>query len=261
MMIKLNREKIIEAAQKVNNPQKDDISDVIELLGADKLKEIFDEEQTIRSMVENLKTSGKIHPYDMENRDGFEVLEGLLNEKVIGDLGSFFDIKPKYILKLPLKQQEILADTFSEGKEYLREVLISLWQNGIPTTACGNRNVSNINDSDYYIFLELPIDDISSFAVIEQAIKEDGIYSSLNITEENIGIRIGSKDESMYETLLNKIKNCASRDIGKDELEFYREFIREKVEVYKQKIRKEEERRQELKAILDKYINKSSEER
>ena len=117
-MVSLNKEKIIEAAKKVNNPKKDDISEVIELLGGDKLKDIFDEENEIRSIVENLKTSGRIHPYDSEDRDGFAILEGLLNKKVTGDLGSFFDIKQEYILSLPQEQQEILADTFSEGEEF-----------------------------------------------------------------------------------------------------------------------------------------------
>ena len=172
-------------------------------------------------------------------------------------MGSFFDIKQEYILSLPQEQQEILADTFSEGEEFLKKILIKLWQNGIPTTACGNRNTSGVNDSDYYIFIELPIDDISSFAIIEQVIQGAPIYSSLSITEEHIGIRIGSKERSMYETFLNKLQDCLSRNISKEELEFYKNFVAEKLELHKQEAKKEEERRQRLKAVLDEHINKN----
>ena len=67
-------------------------------------------------MQENLVETNKVHKL-LEEQEGFEVLEGLLNKKITGNLGKFYNIKPEYILGLEPEEQSKLAHTFAEGEQ------------------------------------------------------------------------------------------------------------------------------------------------
>lgn len=84
--MKLNKQKILSEIEEIRKG-KSDRDKLKELLGGEQLKEIFDED-TISSLEEVLIETDKIHN-SLSKQENFDTLEGLLNKKIVGNLGEF----------------------------------------------------------------------------------------------------------------------------------------------------------------------------
>lgn len=102
--------------------------ELYELLGGKKLIEVFDDSNhTIGGIISEFVILDRLHLNIKETR-GIEILEGLLNKQIVGNLGQFFNVSPSYILGLPNSEQEKLAKTFSESHEDLENALKIIWR-------------------------------------------------------------------------------------------------------------------------------------
>lgn len=113
-----------------------------ELLGGERLDDIFDS-GTQQAIFDNIVNNGKVHNM-MPNGNGLDILDGLLNNKIRGNLSDFYMIKPDYILQLSPEQQINMADSISGGKYDLSLALQTLWSKGIRTEACTTKSSDNI---------------------------------------------------------------------------------------------------------------------
>ncbi len=126
--------------------------ELFELLGGEELYHIFDKSTVGGIMYEYLITN-KLHPC-INDTQGFEILEGLLNKQITGNLGKFYNILPSYIVSLNSSEQAKMATTFAEGHKDLEETLKVIWGRGIETIDCsgdseGKRCIYRIK-STYY---------------------------------------------------------------------------------------------------------------
>lgn len=80
----------------------------------------------------------------IKDEDGLDMLEGLLNNTISGNLQDFYMIKSDYILQLTKEQQINMANSISGGNQNLSLTLQSLWNAGIRTEACTTRSSDNI---------------------------------------------------------------------------------------------------------------------
>lgn len=137
----LDEAKILETAQRMKAEDKDK-SDLKELLGGKKLDDILDQ-TTQKALFKSIIVNGKVHKM-LKDGNGIDILEGLLNNKICGDLSNFYMIKPDYILQLPNEQQINMANSIANGRKDLSAVLQNLWKRGIRTEACTTKNSDNI---------------------------------------------------------------------------------------------------------------------
>lgn len=136
--IVINRKLIHETIKKIQNEKLTE-DKLKELLGGDKLNSIFDS-RSILEIIESLIKYGAIHP-DITHGDGLNLLEGLLNSKIVDEFFNYYRIKPEYIIKLPLEEQVKLAKCFSYSKRKnddprfinLPNALKTLWNMNIKT--------------------------------------------------------------------------------------------------------------------------------
>lgn len=133
--MRLDKNRILKLSEDIRNGN-GLIEELIEALGGKRLYDVFDE-QTIDSLVSNVVNNGKFHTL-IDDGNGFDILEGLLNDKVKGNLTDFYMIKPDYILALSKKQQKNMAESISGGDKELANSLQNLWEKGIKTEACVN---------------------------------------------------------------------------------------------------------------------------
>lgn len=111
------------------------------VLGGEKLDNIFDS-NTIEAILDNLINSEQIHLM-LEQGNGLDILEGLLNNQIKGDLSNFYMIKSDYILQLTPEEQMNMAISISAGREELAKALQSVWSNGVRTEACTTKEEHN----------------------------------------------------------------------------------------------------------------------
>lgn len=151
--IKLNLAEIQEMINKIKNGimPKAELKNVI---GGERLDSIFDS-NTVDALLDNLINSGQIHIL-LEQGNGLDLLEGLLNNQIKGDLSNFYMIKSDYILQLSPEEQENMAISISAGREDLANALKSVWSKGIRTEACTTKAEHNnpmiqfrIGDSEF----------------------------------------------------------------------------------------------------------------
>lgn len=137
----LDEKQIIETAEKVKNGilPKETLK---ELLGGERLDDIFDS-RTQQAILDNIINNGKLHKMIL-NGNGLDILDGLLNNQVSGNLSDFYMIKPDYILQLPPEQQRNMANSISGDRQDLSLVLQNLWSKGIRTEACTTKSSDNI---------------------------------------------------------------------------------------------------------------------
>ena len=134
--MRLDKNRILKLSEDIRNGN-GLIEELIEALGGKRLYDVFDE-QTIDSLVSNVVNNGKFHTL-IDDGNGFDILEGLLNDKVKGNLTDFYMIKPDYILALSKKQQKNMAESISGGDKELANSLQNLWEKGIKTEACSTK--------------------------------------------------------------------------------------------------------------------------
>lgn len=158
-MVSLDKEKILAEVKKIKEG-KEDRSKLKELIGGEELEEIFDE-QTISKLQDMLIRTNKVHDL-LEEQEGFDILEGLLNKRITGNLGKFYNIKPEYILSLKPEEQAKLAHNFSEGEPVLEELLKKLWSQNIKTNACAGEK------DNAYLYVTFSKSDINNISRMEE---------------------------------------------------------------------------------------------
>ena len=119
-----------------------DMDNLKEMLGGDRLYDIFDS-MTVNSLLEVVIETGTVHDCIPDGK-GFDILEGLLNNQIIGNLSDFYMIKSDYILGLPPEQRKNMAESIADGRQDLLVVLPKLWDRGIRTEACTTKDYDNL---------------------------------------------------------------------------------------------------------------------
>ena len=143
-------------------------SDLVNLLGKEKLEAIFDD-YTINLICKSLIYRRQVY-YNDDGKVGIDDLEGLLNKKIKGNLFTFYNVKPEYILSLPPEEQERLAEAFAEGNPSQKEALMTLWKNGIETLGCGDHNRDG--NSEDYIYLKVQLDNTELVKRMERVVSQ-----------------------------------------------------------------------------------------
>ena len=263
--MKLDKQKILAQIEEIRKG-KSDRSKLKELLGGEELKEIFDED-TISSLEEVLIETDKIHN-SLSEQENFTTLEGLLNKKILGNLGEFYNIKPEFILTLPKEEQAKLAHTFAEGDKELEELLQKLWEKNVKTIACGGKR------EDAYLRVKLPKKDSENLTRMEAVSNKEENEVDIFTYENEITITVYGKKQELYKDVLaeyNKDKKT-NKFIEKliDSMEDFIKPVEEKSknmysEEYVEELVTETakelyEQYQEEKKTLESTINKKQEE-
>lgn len=266
--MKLDKQKILAQIEEIRKG-KSDRSKLKELLGGEELKEIFDED-TISSLEEVLIETDKIHN-SLSEQENFTTLEGLLNKKILGNLGESYNIKPEFILTLPKEEQAKLAHTFAEGDKELEELLQKLWEKNVKTIACGGKR------EDAYLRVKLPKKDSENLTRMEAVSNKEENEVDIFTYENEITITVYGKKQELYKDVLaeyNKDKKT-NKFIEKliDSMEDEKNFIKPVEEKSKNMYSEEYveelvtetakelyEQYQEEKKTLESTINKKQEE-
>lgn len=173
--MRLDKNRILKLSEDIRNGN-GLIEELIEALGGKRLYDVFDE-QTIDSLVSNVVNNGKFHTL-IDDGNGFDILEGLLNDKVKGNLTDFYMIKLDYILALSKKQQKNMAESISGGDKELANSLQNLWEKGIKTEACSTKR----SDDKPMFQLSIDADDEVSQELIQQIYSQNDIEGSVFYT-------------------------------------------------------------------------------
>ena len=194
-MTVLDKEKIFAEIKKIREG-KEKRDDLKALLGGKELEEVFDE-QTITKLQETLVETNKVHKL-LEEQEGFDVLEGLLNKRITGNLGKFYNIKPEYILGLDAEEQSKLAHTFAEGEPELEELLKKLWSEKIRTNACAGEK------DEAYLYVTFPKSDINNISRMAEVSQNTKAKVDITTYEDDISITLYGKKADLYKELLSE---------------------------------------------------------
>ncbi len=194
-MTVLDKEKIFAEIKKIREG-KEKRDDLKALLGGKELEEVFDE-QTITKLQETLVETNKVHKL-LEEQEGFDVLEGLLNKRITGNLGKFYNIKPEYILGLDAEEQSKLAHTFAEGEPELEELLKKLWSEKIRTNACAGEK------DEAYLYVTFPKSDINNISRMAEVSQNTKAKVDITTYEDDISITLYGKKPDLYKELLSE---------------------------------------------------------
>ena len=266
--MKLNKQKILSEIEEIRKG-KSDRDKLKELLGGEQLKEIFDED-TISSLEEVLIETDKIHN-SLSKQENFDTFEGLLNKKIVGNLGEFYNIKPEFILTLPKEEQAKLAHTFAEGDKELEELLQKLWEKNVKTIACGGKR------EDAYLRVKFPKKDSENLTRMEAISNKEGNEVDIFTYENEITITVYGKKQKLYKDILSeynkdkKINKFIEKIINsmEDEKEFITTIEEKSENMYSEEYVEElvtetakelYEQHQEEKKILEGTITQKQEE-
>lgn len=192
--MKLDEKRILQTAENVKNGT-ESRETLIELLGGDMLDAIFDGIAK-RALVTSVIESGRIHDLLITEGSGIDVLEGLLNNRIIGDLSDFYMIKPSYILGLSPEEQRKMAQCISAGREDLCMTLQKLWSRGIMTEACSTKL---IHDEPMILF-SIGFDDEKNQELVQQLYEQDDIECEAYCIEAN-RFEVRLSGENLYRYL------------------------------------------------------------
>lgn len=219
--MKLDVKKILELRDKVNKNEAD-VSELKEALGGEKLYEFF-EDYSVDFLINNVRKEGKFHKL-IKDGDGFEILEGLLNKEIKGNMTDFYCIKPDYILNLSKEQQSNIANSISGGNRELSSSLQNLWRRGIKTKAC----TTKLKDNDPMIMMNIGIDDEKSQDFLQKVYNQEDIYADTSYTCFNGGktIKISLLGDNLYKYL----SNSKEIDLSKEKKNVFLQAIKDGLE-------------------------------
>ena len=219
--MKLDVKKILELRDKVNKNEAD-VSELKEALGGEKLYEFF-EDYSVDFLINNIIKEGKFHKL-IKDGDGFEILEGLLNKEIKGNMTDFYCIKPDYILNLSKEQQSNIANSISGGNRELSSSLQNLWRRGIKTKAC----TTKLKDNDPMIMMNIGIDDEKSQDFLQKVYNQEDIYADTSYTCFNGGktIEISLLGDNLYKYL----SNSKEIDLSKEKKNVFLQAIKDGLE-------------------------------
>ncbi len=110
----------------------------------------------------------------VQDGNGLDILEGLVNNKIKGDLSNFYMINPEYILQLSPEEQKNMADCISNGRQDLSKALQSMWDKGIRTEACTTKSSDNIP----MLQLNIKANELEKQEIIQQLYEQEGIEAA-----------------------------------------------------------------------------------
>lgn len=241
-MIVLDQEKILAETRSIRDG-KENKEDLKELLGGEELNKIF-EEQTIATIQNSILESNKVHLL-LEEQEGFNILEGLLNKKITGNLGKFYNIKPEYILSLNSEEQAKLAHTFAEGEPDLEELLKQLWSQQIRTNACAGEK------DEAYLYVTFPKKDINNISRMANVSENTNAKVSISTYEDDISVTLYGKRPDLYKDLLTEFEKKAEPNKFISELMTALEFEKEIVEARTRSENFGEYTKEEVEEILE----------
>lgn len=207
-MIKFDEEAILKKADEVRNNEADAKEELFDLIGGDELERIF-EKGAIETILDTLVQEKKTHSLYDENKNGLAELEGLLNNKITGELGKFYMMKPEYIMSLSVEEQEHMAESISEGNENLKTALLTLWKEGIETKACGG--VRSSQKETPYIYVKVPLKNTYILERLNNIIQKDENYLDLCINEEDESLGVVIKGESIYQDVVEEFQKASPK--------------------------------------------------
>ena len=195
------------------------------VLGGEKLDNIFDS-NTTEALLDNLINSGQIHTM-LEQGNGLDILEGLLNNQIKGDLSNFYMIKSDYILQLTSEEQMNMAISISAGREDLAKALQSVWSKGIRTEACTTKEEHN----KPMIQFRIEANEFEQQDFIQQLYEMQDIQGDAFYDYENKSFVINLIGDNLYQYLqqdfsreISGKKSIFSRTI-EESLEFDKEML------------------------------------
>ena len=206
-MIKFDEKAILKKADEVRNNEAD-TKELFDLIGGDELERIF-EKGAIETILDTLVQEKKTHSLYDENKNGLAELEGLLNNKITGELGKFYMMKPEYIMSLSVEEQEHMAESISEGNENLKTALLTLWKEGIETEACGGVRTSQKETP--YIYVKVPLKNTYILERLNNIIQKDENYLDLCINEEDESLGVVIKGESIYQDVVEEFQKASPK--------------------------------------------------
>ena len=131
--MKSNESEILEIAEKVKTGDAS-LDELKQALGGDKLYSFLNG-ATVDVLLKTVIETGRIHKL-LENENGFDTLEGLLNNEITGNVSRFYNINPDYIINLPEKERKNMANAIAGNWRDLSNSLQALWSRGIMTVSC-----------------------------------------------------------------------------------------------------------------------------
>lgn len=194
--MKIDENKIFEEIQKLRLQGLSKSDTLFELLGGDMLNGIFDQ-QTIDSIMRSFVNNNQLHP--LVAGSGIDVLEGLINKEIIGDLEQFYNLKPEYILTLPTEQQALMAKSLAGENKAQEELLISAWAKGLKTCACGGES------EHQYMMFEVDSNDSQKVAIMQQISKACDDKVSISLSEGNITVSFYGEEQNFYSKITSVI--------------------------------------------------------
>ena len=220
----IDKQKILKVAEDVKKGNKNK-AELEEMLGGKKLNEIFDD-TTKEAILTSIIDNGTIHKM-IEDEGGFDILQGLLNNKIVGNMSDFYMIKPSYILALSSVEKRNMANSISANNQQTAQMLMELWDRGIKTEACTTKEKDNIQMVQVNIdALDFENQDyVQSIFNIED-IRENAFY---NCEYENFKINLYGKN--LYEYIVkeqlsnNHNKENIFENAVKETIEFLNEIL------------------------------------
>lgn len=265
--MELDREKIFSLIGRIKSTQAEK-EELREALGGEQLKEIFDE-NTIEAILSEMINFGKVHNL-INDGDGLDILQNLLNSQIEGDISSFYSIKPEYILNLPEEERQKMADSIAGDWKELSVALQKVWRRRIKTSACTTKKESNLP----MIQFEVDEHDYESQAYLQSVYEQDGIecanafYSCF--TEG--GFTINLQGEKLYRCLCSdallptrerktNIFEKTLEDTIKSEITDYEYYLTNDIDttkIYGASIQELGNKLIKAKTLLDDIINRKS---
>lgn len=258
----MDEKKILETIEKIKRGESQK-EELFELLGGKRLYDFLDE-GIIKYALDSIIKTGKFHSM-LQNTNGFDVLQGLHDRKIVGDLADFYSIKPEYVLALPKEEQKKLAESIGKNEPELAVLLQRLWATGIGTYASTTRK----SDNHPLIMMKLNLDDMTNRMLIQEVhnqnpelgctcdydfenekfsviLEGEGLYKAFETTNrQNKGnLQNGVEENNMYRDCLNKmikeyeelIESCKANGIETAEYSQIIEKIRQALEIVEKDI-------------------------
>lgn len=202
--MELDRNRIKDIVYKIKNGQVSKY-ELKEALGGKKLDEIF-ESFAIDMLLETVIENGKIHNLlKTEDGDGLDILEGLLNNRVMGDLSDFYVIKSDYILNLSKEERTNMANSIlgSGDQKGLSNVLQILWDQGIGTEASTTR----ISDNIQIIKFVVKSNELDKQKTIQQMYQHEGIdVASIFYNDDKDAFELILSGNNLYEYIQGNLE-------------------------------------------------------
>ena len=222
--MEINKAKVMEIMSGIKEGTYSKLDLKLEL-GGDRLNEIFDQ-RTQDALLDNIISNGKIHNL-VQDENGLDILESLLNNQVKGNLSDFYMIKPDYILQLPPEQQKKMADSISGGRQDLSVALQNLWSKGIRTEACTTKSSDNIP----MLQLNIKENEIVNQDIVQQLYQQRDISGRAFYDYQARDFHINLEGNNLYNYLQGQDipisqtdKNNLFEDAVKDSLQFAEEM-------------------------------------